>query len=570
MLALAFQCNLKYQYQIIAPNYGTNQTKTQKTKKKKIKPKIMSLWKKELNDDDAPMLVNLFSNIYRIREYEKWNRKLQSSSWKKMFLDEIVFPGKNQVASNYFRYKGNNLFRSKKFMKAMQCYNQSLCLAVPKTVNVCFAYANRATCFLLLEMYAECLRDIEMAVEAEYPIENMPKLMKRRARCVQKMKKAPECVVFEPQLSFPPHERFPCMANAIEIQQNDKFGRHMVATRDIGVGETVVVEESFIAYAVCNDRVQCYTCLQSMQNFIACPYCTDAMFCSAECQSQNDIHEQFCNEEIHYMPKNVTFMAISLLKAFIAFPDADQLMDFVANVLSKRHKKTLEGANDPQSMYALFLNLQPAKEDQMDMDLMYKVYTGLLKIKQVQSMFDSEHRRRFLIHLIGEHFLIVSNNSYGGPYGDESAVATTSLLMSFFNHSCAPNIFNTVAGSKHVGITIRPIVRGDQLFVTYMRGNLTTKQRQEKLRRQWGFNCKCDRCKPQWQRAQRNLIKADMFYRPFKRSLNWEKLYQTKYEPLGRDCVNFLHKFGHLPWCDEIDYVMRIYSKILLDKFPTI
>lgn len=238
----------------------------------------MVLWKRESGSDDALFidLFERFKSFYLAAAFESWNNKLDAQ-WKHKFMMQDIDPGKSYETSDYLRDAGNRKFREKKFVEAMELYSQSLCFAEPETNNVCFAYANRATCFLRLEKFDNCLRDIDLAVEANYPF--MQKLMKRKDECQQSMENAgPITDAIEIKLDFEPNERYPCMVDVLDVQNNAEFGRHIIAKSDIAVGKTLLIEKNYVSIGCATDRIQCYGCLKEEQNFIACPKCTDVMF----------------------------------------------------------------------------------------------------------------------------------------------------------------------------------------------------------------------------------------------------------------------------------------------------
>lgn len=530
----------------------------------------MTLWKKDSKSANAHY-INLFADQSRIRGLNEWTRALQSSNWKNRFLSSEFDPKKCNKKSDEFRSKGNMIFGMEMWMEAMELYNLSLLVAEPGTQNLSLAYANRASTFLRMQLYDECLRDIELAVEANYP--HMPKLMKRKTDCehfkeLRKNRLPKPKESFEPKLSFNPDEKFPCMADVLEIQQNDEFGRHVVAKCDIGVGETILVEENFISFACALDRIQCYNCLQSVKNFIACSNCNDVMFCSERCRDHNGIHQKFCGATIHRMPNDVKLIATSILIALIAFSTVDEMMEFVEKVLPKRGLEIPRAANDPQSKYGMFLNLQPAKEKDLDITTVYKAHTGLLDIPLVKDMFSSQKSQRFLMHLIAEHYLIISNNAYGGLSMHESTSKTVASVLSLFNHACAPNVFNSTTGNTEVCITMRPIKKGDQLFVKYLCGDRTTRQRQDILLKQWGFLCKCDKCEPHCDPEDRRKLKSFFAYKSFSDDVTAARL-NSDLTNLKFRCEMILTNFGQLPWSEEIDVVLKYYTKCLLEDFPS-
>lgn len=85
----------------------------------------------------------------------------------------------------------------------------------------------------------------------------------------------------KPTLSVAADEKFPSMVNVLEIRYNDEFGKHMVASADIAVGQTIVLDDVFCVGVYSDDRAYCSTCLAFIENFIPCPHCTYVMFCDA-------------------------------------------------------------------------------------------------------------------------------------------------------------------------------------------------------------------------------------------------------------------------------------------------
>lgn len=529
-----------------------------------------NLWKKETSGGDTQQFIDLFANMCKTKSVKEWDRQIKSADWKHDYLigGIAVGAGKNNKIADDFRANGNAYFKQNQWLKAMEFYNESLYFAKAGTDSVSFAFSNRANCFLNMKEYEKCLKDIDLAVEAKYPQDLMPKLMKRKNNCLDLMKKSTAPAPYDPKLSLKASEQFPCMADVLEIQRNDEFGRHIVATADIDIGQTILVEENFVSVAASVDRVHCFECLQTKQNFIPCSKCSDALFCSIDCQNRSEIHKVSCGANVHRMPNNVRFIARSILVALKSFANADDMMAFVAKTLSERATQIPNAANDVRSKYALFLSLQPSPPAKLDIETAYKVFTGLLQVKYVKTMFKSKQSQRFLMHLIAEHYLIISNNSYGGPLSGASSIGTTALVMSLFNHNCAPNVFNSTMGNKEVCITMRPIKKGQQLFVKYLCGDRTTRQRQEMLLKQWGFICKCDKCISNCSPDVRLMMKSDPCFKALLPLTPIDFYYMTDFSEVTKNCVQFLKKYGHFPWSEEMDVVLKAYTNCLLDPFP--
>lgn len=528
------------------------------------------LWQKESNGEQ--LYIDLFPGIRQRGGIQEWERKIRTKNWQHGFLPSMgpIKPGKNNDVSLYFKNQGNSEFQCGRWVEAMEFYNQSLSFAEVGTDNVSYAYANRASCFLKMKEYDKCLKDIELAIDAKYPANLMPKLLQRKADCEKLMKNHIQPDSFDPKLSFDPSKKFPCMADVLEIQQNDEFGRHVVAKADIGVGQTILVEEAFVSIASGWDRVNCYDCLQTTRNFIPCSNCTDVMFCDDTCQKRNEVHNKFCDVSVNRMSTTIRYIAKSIMIALIAFENANGLITFVEDFLPKRSTQLPSAGNDNKSKYALFLSLQRKDINilAMNIEMVYKMFSGLLDVPAIKDEFNTKSKQRFLMHLIGEHFLIIANNSFGG-LSSSSSTGTTALVLSLFNHACAPNVFNSSAVNKEVCITMRPIKKGEQLFIKYLCGDRTTRERQELLLEQWNFVCECDKCEPKYESTDRIRMKNDPSYKAIAASKSDPYLEFQKNPVLMTKCVKFLEQYGHLPWSAEMDVVLKYYTKCLLDPFPS-
>lgn len=503
----------------------------------------MILWEKESSSADA-CYVDLFFDKTQIPNLKEWTEQLQFSNWKKDFFYSKIDPGKNTKTSDFLRSIGNAKFRDGEWIHTMEFYSESLCFAELGTNNVSFAYANRAACFLNMKRYDECLRDIELAEQANYP--NMSKLMQRKANCQRSMQGTNERKL-EMKLSFNANAKFPCLIDGLEIRMNSEYGRHVIAGRDIDVGQTVLVEKCYVSLGCAPDRVQCYTCTKDEANFVACPKCADVMFCSENCLSQNYIHQKFCGASMNRMPSVVRFVAESFLVSVVEFSTASEMIGFVQETLAARGKLVPDTMNDSRSKYGQFLNLRPKKQKDIDMEVVYKVFTGLLDIPS-----------------IAEHFAIVKNNSIATQVPGGIVKNKLGIVMSWFNHSCAPNLFNCAIDDTEIFITKRPIKKGDQLFIRYLTSSPPTAVRRMTLLDKFHFFCKCDKCEPCCRFDDRTMMKNDRNFQ-FLASVPKE---QFTLPCVSDKCLEFLQKFGHLPWSEEIDLVLNIYSCYLFDIVP--
>ena len=75
--------------------------------------------------------------------------------------------------------------------------------------------------------------------------------------------------------------------------------------------------------------------------------------------------------------------------------------------------------------------------------------------------------------------------------GDRAGILFTGTRM---NHSCDPNVRYSMDGDHMVFRTARPIQKNEEIFDSYINGQLPYDERQRELQRRYGFRCACDKC----------------------------------------------------------------------------
>lgn len=128
-----------------------------------------------------------------------------------------------------------------------------------------------------------------------------------------------------------------------------------VAKEDIAVGETVLMDESFVSDTNLLNNTSWKTCPQYTQNFIPCSECTDVMFCNYDCMKANSIHKISCGSPFHRFPL-LCEIAESILIGVTAFSSVDDLMMFVECAL-KTSIDSPKPTSIGQMKYRLFLKV---------------------------------------------------------------------------------------------------------------------------------------------------------------------------------------------------------------------
>lgn len=511
------------------------------------------LWKKEAGGGNY---VNIFKNI--MTSVISSRHGLQKD---------------NKISTN-LRIKGNQKFQEHSWFDAMDYYNRSLCFAENDTENVSLAYADRAKCFLKLKMYDKCLADIEMAKSMGTPNDLMAKLKKQKANCIKLMSQEQQEPDYERKLSYDASKQFPCLADVVKIQQNEEFGRHAIAMCDIPVGKAILVEEYFLSSTLSGMFIGCATCQKTRMNFIACEKCTMTIFCNEKCKKNNELHIYDCNFIYHRDQsgnKEFQMIAHSIFFALNTFEDVDELVQFIESSIKKSSTLYVPDClDDAVSKYHLFLTLNgEADTDKMQFipDKAKYLYTILLKLPVVSSAFDSEERRLFLKHLVTYHFVKFCKNSIVSSQNECQRIVTLGLVFPLFNHACSPNLLNFAICDTQFCITIRPVKKGDQLFVSYSCADLPTRFRQMHLMKKFGFLCKCDKCDTKYTADDVAKLVADPGFKYVKQKLNSNLLDQKNRTDVKGKCIEILNIFGH-KWVPELEIILNMYIQAELYESP--
>lgn len=212
---------------------------------------------------------------------------------------------KSNSTANVLRQAGNELYKKRNFFEALLKYNQSISFAENGTENLGLAYANRSAVYLEMKLNEKCLNNIELALENSYPETNKEILVTRREKCNELMKheqKKKSENIF--RLSLPTNKKLPFLADCLKIKQDEKYGRYIITTTELSVGDLIAIDKAFCSVPIAESRFvqvtenniyqRCNNCLKSNSlDLIPCQKCCYGML-SAECYLFNiDFNSQF-------------------------------------------------------------------------------------------------------------------------------------------------------------------------------------------------------------------------------------------------------------------------------------
>lgn len=521
-----------------------------------------NLWKKE--ESRIVIIKNMYVDLFKSLNpiyFCKLNEQLDALKLKR---NDVLT--KCNEKSKTFLNQGHQFYKNFEYYRAIDSFTKALRFAEIDTQNVSLALLNRAKCFNKLKMNYHALNDIKLEMEFQRSEDLVPMLDDLRNEYQISVEDISDCrsnKQLPSKLDFESDENFPCLANVLQIQWNTQFGRHITAKCDIDVGQIVLMEESFASVNRSNEHV-CYTCLADTQNGIPCSKCTDVVFCSIKCMESNEVHKMDCQTMYHGMPHKVQFTIHTILVAVTTFPDIDSLMAFVENSVACDDLPD-SVSNDIKSKYCLYLKLEKSFLNEDAISDVYDLFKLTMTIPMIKELFNTERKQRFLAHLLLHHLAVNVNNRY-----DSETTTSIGATLCLFNHSCVPNLYNYATGNQTFCITIRPVKKNEQLFISYLGKSKeqSGKERQTELKLRWNFECKCDRCEPQRQRQQidSNKMRQDSNYKFIYRHFKIDSTNVMNTTILKKKCIKFLQKYGHLPFSNELDFISNAYTTLILKQ----
>uniref|UniRef100_A0A8D0GPQ5 Protein-lysine N-methyltransferase SMYD4 n=1 Tax=Sphenodon punctatus TaxID=8508 RepID=A0A8D0GPQ5_SPHPU len=264
--------------------------------------------------------------------------------------------GKDPSAALFYKEEGNKRFQEKEFAGAAILYSKAVSHAALGSPDMSVCYANRSAALFHLGQFEVCLEDISRAQAQGYPERLQPKILLRKIECLLLLGRSQEAggaiseleskVITDKSLADLPQQALlrkisqlkvkayeevtgqppgPAVANeaqedverweenssipnassAVSLSFDLQRGRHLVASKDIQPGETLVREEAFVSVLcpgenlsrqagvettcgteVTNGDLSCHHCLKPLLASVPCHRCSSAKYCSQECAQQ--------------------------------------------------------------------------------------------------------------------------------------------------------------------------------------------------------------------------------------------------------------------------------------------
>lgn len=290
--------------------------------------------------------------------------------------------------------------------------------------------------------------------------------------------------------SFVTNDTHPSLANVLSMKQNDKYGIHIIANKDIDAGQPVLIAPPFacVKYLV-NTGEGCFQCNKRTKTKIRCRHCIDTWFCSNLCMA-GQAHRKRCDTNfVSSDCHKIRLIAEIITTAFAAFDDADAFFDFSLAVLFGKTNQ----CQPAHSEYAEILKLNE-DVDPGDAALAQRVANIIAERPSF------EGRKRDLFTLAYHHANILNVYTFSEQITCSNGGAFVRYYIhgaiSRFNHSCEPNVELYLDNDDITrGIASRRIKSGEQLFISYFGDNtLDLFHSKDDLKETWNFQCECSKC----------------------------------------------------------------------------
>lgn len=137
-----------------------------------------------------------------------------------------------------------------------------------------------------------------------------------------------------------------------------------------------------------------------------------------------------------------------------------------------------------------FNNLQPINLDNFvfDKDIIIK------KLKELKSNSKTNYLYNYFTNNFNQEELLLICAKYMCNAFEFNNRPVILLHGTILNHSCLPNVIFGKKKNMIYFMTIKDISKGEEICDNYINILLNKKQRQEELKKQYGFTCTCQRC----------------------------------------------------------------------------
>ncbi|XP_064634402.1 SET and MYND domain-containing protein 4-like isoform X2 [Lineus longissimus] len=340
-----------------------------------------------------------------------------------------------------------------------------------------------------------------------------------------------------PVISYGPSSTITQATRAVGLGFNEDQGRHLVAVDSIQTGDTLIVEQPFSAVLLPSHYdTHCHHCFKPILAPIGCDLCTDVRFCSQDCKSKSweTYHQYECGYLNLFHSVGIAHLSLRIvltagLQYLLESKDDYKSTEQVPGL-------TKEGVYD--FGYPSVYHLMPHSDKMKVEDVFQYTMTAVLLLKclvhcqffpesdmdaTLDGAFTLSPDKQYIGGLLLRHIqqLVCNAHAITGLKPDVNLSSTADVetvsqvriataiypTASLMNHSCKPNIISSFHNDMLVVRATREIPKGEQVYNCYgpHHKKMNTSERQQILKDQYFFSCKCEPCQ---QREDRSFYQA--------------------------------------------------------------
>ncbi|XP_033215333.1 SET and MYND domain-containing protein 4-like [Belonocnema kinseyi] len=454
-----------------------------------------------------------------------WGQPEPTPPGLKLPFLEIPVLKKSEKISMVCCIAGEKAMTDKKNKEALIAFTNGLRVAPASSKIIAHCYYYRAMVLSKLKAYPESLSDIERALKLPISEEQKTSLSKRKKivdlilnesnKKSEANKKSEENKKERIQLSYGESEEIKGVSSAMALAYNEEFGRHFVATRDIKIGDFLMIQSPlmWVKQRDSEDDSKgkkwfCDFCLNSTINPVPCESCTYSLYCSLKCRSEafekyHKIECQIANVRSPMGPQTTLFLRTLLVatKQGEDFQEVYNLMEKIKNCKDKRTSGFKDGKLNGDSANAVLSLLHHMDKQQLSGIVHHSIQivvalvknTNFLKKKNPIDVHHLGNLLVFLSYIVHMNLYRIRRNSF-----NDSIAFGMYPVFNLLNHSCACNTLSYDDKKRNKILrACKNIKKGEQIFVSYNTFQvieMTVEERQKFMLQNKFFKCKCDIC----------------------------------------------------------------------------
>lgn len=475
---------------------------------------------------------NDYSRIKYLLSSSEFVSLLQKSS---LPLEEITGHSKCAKTSTEYREKGNEAYSSRNDQLALSFYNQAIRYASSYSRELSLALGNRSAVLHNLKYYQDAIQDVHRSLDflssTEEDDKRRQRLEQRLYECLKHQTESVEFHDDHPIEEFKSQQTFnsiyPSLTSHATIHSSSDRGRHVVsanASSTLKPGTIILIEQAYASVLLPSAwSTHCHLCLRRINHLLfPCSQCTRAVYCSSDCLQRSIMWHAFeCRLSIERLEK-MQLLALRLLtktgwqylsKNRIHFEDYLKINPIETNI-EHSEEKAYEW-NNYENILRLETNSTKRTVDDLLQRSIQACAIGISLINNTsfcQQAYDNLDYQIYICSLLLSHLQSLPCNAHEiSEFIHHRLAPLTSscteigagiyATLSFFNHSCNPNVIRNFIGDTVVVRLLSSISSNDvELVDNYgcLSATMVKDERQKKLNEQYHFQCQCQPCLEQW------------------------------------------------------------------------